>query len=633
MNNLTEQLNHQQKEAVFNNNGPLLVIAGPGSGKTHILTRRIARVISDSDGEKFKILALTFTTKAANEMKERVEELIGEEVNRLFISTFHGFCFEILRKYGSYIGLNNEFTIYDQASDTNNYIEILIEAVQEEIERPESTNLHLLTHYTDAQLLRNDAKKFLNAISRLKNKLVTPKDIPNNSRKYDETFRVIYELYEKKLRANNAIDYSDLLLLTYRLFTEKPFIAKQYRRVYKHLLIDEAQDTNKAQFELIKAFCGKDYSNIFIVADEDQLIYEWNDARFEYLLEFIELYNAKTIQLFENYRCPDSVLKMANQLIKLNVNRLTSKKDLRANKFGEEENVILNKYDYPEQESDAITQEIDKIKEFNNTCIIARNRFVLKRIESNLKEMDIPFTYPSTTERFLTKEAKVIVALLQSVFNEQDKIHINYLCDYFALNTDDLINFKDQTRFAQFIEAIAEYEPDLSAILNEFLNKKIYFFDYIEVIFKEISGIQFIEEEPTEENKNLIDDYKQLQSIMRSYKRERVESERNIGDFLSYLALSPKGHQNQEGVTLLTGHAAKGLEFDYVFIVSLNQGVFPDFRSIGKSRSLEEERRNFFVAITRTKKKLYLSYTEYSKTRYGHRKQDPSQFLYEIGVL
>lgn len=633
MNGLTESLNLQQKLAVLDDSGPLLVIAGPGSGKTHILTRRIARVLSDTSGEKFKILALTFTTKAVNEMKVRVERLIGEEVNRLFISTFHGFCFEVLRKYGSYIDLSNEFTIYDQSSDMNNYIEILIEAVQEEIDKKDSTNYHLLSRFTNSQVLRNDAGIIFNGISRLKNQLKTPDDIPKNSKKYDESFRLIYRLYEKKLRTNNAIDYGDLFLLTYRLFSEKPFIAKQYRRVFKHLLIDEAQDTNKAQFELIKAFCGDDYPNIFIVADEDQLIYEWNDARFEYLLEFVKMYDAKTIQLFENYRCPESVLAMANQLIKLNVNRLNSKSDLKANKYSKEEDITLYKFKYPEEESAEITKRIYQINEFNSTCIIARNRFVLNRIESELINMGIPCNYPSTSERFLSKEAQVTVALLQSVFNEEDKIYINYLCGYFALNADDLFNLKNQTRFTQFIEAIQGRFPKLAELLNDLLNKKIYFMDYIEDIFKELTGIQFSEEETTEENKILTDDLTQLRSIIRLYKRERDESERHIGDFLSYMALSPKGNHEKEGVTLLTGHAAKGLEFDHVFIVSLNQGVFPDFRSTQELRSLEEERRNFFVAITRTKKNLYLSYTEHNKTRFGYRKQEPSQFLREVGLL
>ncbi|MEH7223722.1 ATP-dependent helicase [Bacillus sp. JJ1566] len=631
--NFTEGLNNQQKEAVLDNSGPLLVIAGPGSGKTHMLTRRIARIISETKEEKFKLLALTFTTKAANEMKERVEHLVGEGVNRLFISTFHGFCFEVLRKYGSYIGLNNEFTIYDQSSDTNNYVEILIEAILEELKKEDTTTYPLLSKYSNRQLLKNDATKLLNGISRLKNQLRTPKNMPANSRVYDESFRLVYRLYDEKLRENNAIDYGDLLLLTYRLFTEKPFVAKQYRRVFKHLLIDEAQDTNKAQFELVKSFCGDDYKNLFIVADEDQLIYEWNDARFEYLLEFVKIYSAKTIQMFENYRCPESVLAMANQLIKLNMNRLDSKKDLRANKYGERESIVLNKYRYPEEESKDITKKIREINEYNSTCIIARNRFALKRIENDLKNMGIPYNYPSTSERFLSKEAKLTIAVLQSVFNEEDKVYINILCDYFVLNSDDLFNLKDQTRFTKFIEAIQEKKPKLSETLKKVLNRKAYFLEYIEEIFMDLTGIESLEEEKNEENNALKNDLTHLRSIIRLYKREREESEWNLGDFLSYLALSPKGNQNQEGVTLLTGHAAKGLEFDYVFIVSLNQGIFPDFRAIEKSRTLEEERRNFFVAITRTKSKLFLSYTEFSKTRYGYMNQEPSQFLREIGLI
>ncbi|MYL29881.1 AAA family ATPase [Halobacillus halophilus] len=630
---ITENLNQQQKQAVIDDSGPLLVIAGPGSGKTHMLTRRIARIILETKGDKFKVLALTFTTKAANEMKERVEQLVGEEVNRLFISTFHGFCFEVLRKYGSYIGLNKEFTIYDNSSTTNDYIGILIEAVQEELEREDSTSYYLLSKYEDQQLLRNDAQKYLNGIARMKNQLRGPRDIPKNSKKYDITFQIIYKLYDNKLRSNNAIDYGDLLFLAFKLFKEKPFIAKQYRKVFKHLLIDEAQDTNKAQFQLIKAFCGDNYQNIFIVADEDQLIYEWNDARFEHLLEFVKLYNAKTIQMFENYRCPKPVLQMANQLIKLNVNRLDTKEELRANIDGDGQEVTFNKYEYPEDESVNVTQEISKINEFTSTCIIARNRFVLKRLEKNLKKAGIPYNYPSSNERFLTKEANMTVAILHAAFNEEDKVHINLLCDYFSLNADDLFNLKDQTLFSSFIEAISEIEPKLSKTLKKLINSKLYFVDYIENIFKDLANDNLLERDILEENRNLKDDFTHFRSVIRLYKRDRDEEERNIGDFLSFMALLPKGNQSEEGVTLLTGHAAKGLEFKYVFIVSLNQGIFPDFRSINNLRTLEEERRNFFVAMTRTKKKLYLSYTENMKTRYGYREQQPSQFLGEIGLL
>src|SRR5699024_3309641 len=181
-----------------------------------------------------------------------------------------------------------------------------------------------------------------------------------------------------------VIDFSDLLLLTHQLFKDKPSITNHERNIFNHLLCDKAQDTNKSTFEIIKAFCGDDYENMFIVADEDQLIYEWNDAKFEYLLEFMKIYKARTIQMFENYRCPESILNMANQLIKLNVNRLNNKKDLRANKNNSDNNVSLIQYDTPEIESELITSEIIKTNDFNNTCVIARNRFVLELIEEEL---------------------------------------------------------------------------------------------------------------------------------------------------------------------------------------------------------------------------------------------------------
>lgn len=633
MEQIASNLNSQQKDAVFTNNGPLLVIAGPGSGKTHVLTRRIARIITETRGEKFRLLALTFTNKAADEMKERVEQLVGNEVERLFMSTFHGFCFDVLRKYGSYIGLNHDFTIYDQSANTSNYVALLIEAVQDALNDKDTNNAIVLSRYRNNQVLKNDATKLFNAIAKLKNKLITPADIPHDSKKYDETFRTVYALYNTKLRANNVIDFSDLLLLTYQLFKDKPFIAKQYRRTFKHLLIDEAQDTNKAQFEIIKAFCGDDYENIFIVADEDQLIYEWNDARFEYLLEFMKIYEARTIQMFENYRCPKSILQMANQLIKLNVNRLNNKKDLQANKKGNRDNISLQLFDTPEIESEAIIEEIIRINEFQNTCVIARNRFVLELIEEELKKREVPFYYPSTSERFFTKEAHILVTLLHATFNEQDTINIDLLCDYFHLETDDLFTMEEQTKFLQFIHAIKENNAELATLLTKLINNKNEFFYYIDKILMNLADIDSLEDNQKDEEMALFDDYKQLQSIERRYRRERDEAEQSIGDFLNYLALSPKGNPNEGGVTLLTGHAAKGLEFDYVFIAAVNQGTFPDFRSVDRLRALEEERRNFFVAITRTKKKLYLSYTKLKKTRFGYREHEPSQFLSEVGLL
>src|SRR5699024_523085 len=278
-----------------------------------------------------------------------------------------------------------------------------------------------------------------------------------------------------------------------------------------------------------------------------------------------------------------------------------------------------------------VSNQIFEIDDFDNTCIIARNRFVLSQVEKSLKEKGIPFSYPSTSERFSSKEAKILVAFLQSIFNEDDRIHISYICNYFNINIGDLFVLKDNTLLNEFLEVIQNDNPELYKIIKKIIERKAYFLEYIESLFVQLTQINFESEPENEEDKVVYEDALQMRLIIRKYTNERTEEERSLGDFLSFLALSPKGNQNPNGVMLLTGHAAKGLEFDYVFIISVNQGIFPDFRSIRNQRALEEERRTFFVAMTRTKKKLYLSYTESKKTRFGYRSHETSQFLSEIG--
>ncbi|UOF91464.1 UvrD-helicase domain-containing protein [Fodinisporobacter ferrooxydans] len=262
---LLDGLNDQQREAVLHKDGSLLVISGPGSGKTTILTRRIAYLLNESKGETFKILALTFTTKAANEMKERIEKYVGNDVKRLFIGTFHSFCCDVLRKYGSYIGIDNEFTLYENNGE---YIQLLIEAIQDELARSDSKYRDILMKFKEDAVLRNSVQGIYAKIIQLKNRLIAPAEIHQVGSNFSEDFRVMYQLYNEKLRANNVVDFADLLFLSCKLFQERPFIGKQYRNVYRYLLIDEAQDTNKAQFELIQALCGREHRNVFVVACE-----------------------------------------------------------------------------------------------------------------------------------------------------------------------------------------------------------------------------------------------------------------------------------------------------------------------------------------------------------------------------
>lgn len=624
-------LNEQQKNAVLHKDGALLVIAGPGSGKTTILTRRISYLLTQTKNEKFKILALTFTTKAANEMKERVEKYVGEDIKRFFIGTFHSFCSDVLRKYGSYIGINNEFTIYEKESD---YVQLFIEAIQDELSNEHSVHIQALRRLQDDQFLRSNANKLYSAISRMKSRLISPENIQQVGIEYKEELQVAYQLYNDKLRTNNAVDFADLLFLTYRLFKEKPFISKQYRSVYQYLMIDEAQDTNKAQFELIQTFCGSDYKNVFIVADEDQLIYEWNDARFEYLMQFVKKQDATVLQMFENYRCPREVLIAANRLIRLNINRFDDKKDLNANKLSEENTITITKYSNSIDESLGVVNYIEELEAFNDTCIIARNKYVLNVFEDQLKEQGIPYQLANTDERFSSSEVSMIIHLLQAAFNEEDKHHIRLICNYFGINSEDLMLLTEEgTFFMRLIKHLSLSNEGLSKKLILLINDKRNFNLYLDDIFFNITNLnaQDLQNE-NEEAANIVDDYKLLKELLRLYSREREEDEKNLGDFLAYVNLSPRSVGMGQGVSLLTGHAAKGLEYNFVFLVSLNQGVFPDYRAVKDQRQLEEERRNCFVAITRTKNKLFLSYTQKKNTKYRVIDHLPSQFIEEMGL-
>ncbi|MCD1259883.1 UvrD-helicase domain-containing protein [Paenibacillus athensensis] len=619
-------LNEQQRGAVSHKEGSLLVIAGPGSGKTTILTRRITHLLLESPNEKYKILALTFTTKAANEMKERVENFVGDQVKRLFIGTFHSFCSDVLRKYGSYIGISNEFTIYEKDAD---YIQLLIEAISEQLQLDDISTNRILSSYNNDEFLRGNAAKLFAVISKMKNRLISPENIRDLKIENREELQVVYQLYDKKLRSNNVVDFADLLFLTYKLFKDKPFISKQFRSVYKYLLIDEAQDTNKAQFELIQAFCGTDYRNVFVVADEDQLIYEWNDARFEYLMQFVKQQEATILQMFENYRCPKQILDAANRLIRINIHRFNDKRDLNANKETTGNAISLEEYDLPIDEVTSVVERIKELKSYDETCIIGRNKFILDAFEQKLKEERIPYQIAKTDERFATQEIQTIVHILQAVFNEEDRLHIKKLCNYFGISIDDLaLVTTNETYFMRFIRYLEKYQGELSKKLLQLINDKKNFDSYLENLFKLIAGNDSVQDY----SKDVTEDFKRLNEFLRLYKKERDDEDYGLGDFLAYINLSPKNIGSTNGVSLLTGHAAKGLEYDFVFLVTLNQGVFPDYRAEKEQRKLEEERRNCFVAITRAKKRLFISYTNKKQTRFSIINHAPSQFIEEMGL-
>jgi len=630
-------LTSQQKKAVTYSKGPLLVLAGPGSGKTRVLTLRIAHILDKTPKEKFKILALTFTNKAAKEMRERVESLVGEQIKRTYIGTFHSYCHDLLRAYGEYVGLNPDFVIFDDHEDL---IALLIDAVKERVLKEiqgEETPI-LIEKYANTRIIENTIHGFYYAYRKLKNKLIGPKELKYGlfKGKYSEDFIFIFELYQQTLRKNNILDFSDLLYYAVRLLKENPFVADLQRRVYKHLLIDEGQDTNKAQLELIKLLCGKECPNLFIVADEDQLIFEWNDAKFEYLVELKEHYNMEVIQLYESFRCPQEILEIANNLINHNKFRLSGKEPIRATKsflHTDTKPVELNKFQTQSEEAEFVVNKIKEIsqeinwipaQQSNKFCVIARNRYVLNEVIKKLDERDIPYYAPMLQEKIISKDIDLLIDFLKLKVNRNNKISFYRICENLGLDYEDLVEATDITLFDIAIESLREKDPELAKVIEKDEGDNLK--DYLDKIFEII-----IQNQDSEE---VMEDIKFVENVYKEFKRQYKNDK--LGEFLNFLAMSSK--KEGKGVAILTGHASKGLEFDYVFIISLNQGIWPDYRAIkeanfGNIRSLEEERRNCFVAITRTKKKLFISYVNFKFTRYGLQQVQPSQFLYEMGLL
>ena len=630
-------LTPQQKEAVTYSKGPLLVLAGPGAGKTKVLTLRIVYILNKMSKDKFKILALTFTNKAAKEMRERVELRVPEQIKRTYIGTFHSYCHDLLRAYGEYVGLNSDFVIFDNHEDL---IALLIDAVKERVlkERQGKEAPILIEKYANTRIIENTIPGFYYTYRKFKNKLIGPQELGDKllEGRYSEDFILIFKLYQQTLRKNNVLDFSDLLYYAVRLLKENPFVTDLQRRVYKHILIDEGQDTNRAQLELIKLLCNKKCPNLFIVADEDQLIFEWNDAKFEYLVELKEHYKMEVIQLYESFRCPQEILEIANNLINQNRFRLSGKEPIRATKGFLQANtksVELNNFQTQSEEAEFVVSKIKElsheinwipIQQNNKFCVIARNRYILNEVMKKLEKEGIPYYAPMLQEKIISRDVNLLIDFLKLKVNRNNKISFYRICENLGLDCEDLVETSGITLFDIAIENLKNINAELAFVLEKVENGNLK--DYLNQIFEVIKK---------QDSEEILEDIEFLESLYKNFKVQKKSND--LREFLNFLAMSSK--REGKGVAILTGHASKGLEFDYVFIISLNQGVWPDYRAIRKAekgdiRELEEERRNCFVAITRTKKKSFISYVDFKSTRSGLQQPvEPSQFLYEMGLL
>ena len=623
-----------QKMAIEWNDGPVIVLAGPGSGKTAVLTERIKRILLNSQDQSFRVLALTFTNKAAAEMSERILDGNQENDHRLFIGTFHSFCSEVLRNHGTYVGINSNFEIYSSDDDVNDIISDLQLKYNEENGDtiPDNINVGKAIKYFEKHLCISDGDL----------DVVMPKTA------YAREYKWFYHKYIEYMLANNVLDFDMLILMTFRLFKENPGIAKIYARTYKYINIDEFQDTNYGQYMLIKCMCGTKNNNLFIVADDDQVIYGWNGASHKRITEFREDYNAELIQLNQNFRCPKEVILAANKLIAHNSSRTVSKKPLESMKVLPEENhVFMNSFDDYTEEMSFVAGLTKKIHEENpddSICVIARNNRLLETAFEEAEKVGVECEKSKRKTDFETPYVLLLYLLLK------------------------LANHRNDIKVLKQIIAIFEQALLISINLEEVLtNAELSNQDYMSVLSEEIKGklgddnfeknfelelsegknfISFIQK-AFDWSENRIDQIED-ESHKEQAKQEFLIEKKIWTDFERHLSynydldeitvatymqefamISKESEPAKDAVQFLTIHASKGKEFDHVILIGMVNDELPSFQSMKKgidSVEMEEERRNCFVAITRTQKKLYLTY---SAKYYGWRK-NPSLFLNEM---
>ena len=632
MQDLIEGLNDKQKEAVLATEGPCLVIAGAGSGKTKVLTHKIAYLMSEKYIKPWNILAITFTNKAANEMKERVEGLVGEAAKDMWIGTFHSICVRILRKYIDRLGFDHTFLIFD-TSDQRTLIKECMKTLKVDDKM-----------FTDRSVLAE--------ISNGKNEMLEPKAYQT---KYAGDYRKevigrIYELYQQRLKENNAIDFDDIINYTIKILTNNEDALEYYTNKFQYVLVDEYQDTNKAQFTLVTILASK-YGNITVVGDNDQGIYSFRGADISNILNFEKDFpGTKIVKLEQNYRCTGNILKAANAVIKHNENKY-EKKLWTQNDEGALP--VIHKADDEYDEGRFIAEEINHLRreeyfKYSDFSILYRMNSQSRAIEEILRREGIPYKIVGGLKFYERKEIKDIISYLRLIYNFSDNIslrrvinepkrgigktsidNIQEISEKTGLSMFDIIKHADEyglnrvkanaDEFIQTIEYLRSKmeELSISELIKETLNKTGY--------------TKALELENTTEAETRIENLEEFLTVAIEFEEE--EAENTLGDFLEGITLSSDidgMEDSEDSVTLMTLHSAKGLEFPVVFLVGLEEGIFPGNKSIGEPKELEEERRLFYVGITRAKQYLYLTCAK-KRTIFGSTSYNQiSRFINEI---
>jgi DNA helicase-2/ATP-dependent DNA helicase PcrA len=631
-----KRLNPEQRKAVEAVDGPLLIMAGAGSGKTRVLTHRIAYLIGTRKAAPWSILALTFTNKAAREMQDRVGKLVGGSGNDIWVSTFHSMCVRMLRRDISRIGFTSNFTILDSGDQLS-----VIKTCCKEL---------------NIDTKKFEPKTFQAAISTAKNELISPKQFEDKIGDYfDGLTSKIYTLYQKKLRSNNSLDFDDLIMATIHLFNEVPEVLEFYQNKFQYIHVDEYQDTNRAQYMLCQMIAAK-HQRICVVGDSDQSIYRWRGADISNILNFEKDYpNATAILLEQNYRSTSNILQAANKVIANNTGR--KPKNLWTDKEGGVK-IKLYQADSEHEEGYFVTSEINKNKsngkKFGHHAILYRTNAQSRVIEEILIKSDIQYTIVGGVKFYDRKEIKDILAYLRLISNPDDDISLSRIVNVPKRGIGDtsmdrvaeMAGRRGISLYAMLEEVDSlEITSKAKHALADFremidnLNRMVEYLSVTELTEKILEMSQYrleMQRENTIESKARLENIEEFLSVTMDF--EKRNEDKSLISFLTDLALiadidtldKEKSEEEQDAVVLMTMHSAKGLEFPVVFIIGMEEGVFPHSRAFADNEELEEERRLAYVGITRAEQELFLTCAR-MRTLFGRTAANaPSRFLQEI---
>lgn len=636
--NLLDGMNPQQEEAVKTTEGPLLIMAGAGSGKTRVLTHRIAYLIVEKQVYPSNILAITFTNKAAREMRDRIDALLGSGISEsMWVSTFHSMCVRILRRNIDRIGISKNFTILDSSDQL--------------------TAIKNVFKQLNIDTKRYDPRTVLSTISSAKNECITAeeyKKITNSHNPYEKIIGDVYEEYEKTLRKNQSLDFDDLIMMTITLFERVPDVLEYYQNKFQYIHVDEYQDTNHSQYKLVKMLASK-FKNICVVGDSDQSIYKWRGADIRNILSFEKDYpNANVILLEQNYRSTKRILQAANDVISNNESRYPKK--LRTDNPEGEKIVFYTARD-ERDEAQFVVKTIKELMEkegrsLKDFAILYRTNAQSRAMEEVLVKSNLQYTIVGGTKFYDRKEIKDLLAYLRLIANNDDDLSLariinepkrsigpstfdkiatyaieNDISIFKAFNDISSIGLTPRAmnaieKFRELIEGLTKMQDYLSVT------------ELVEEVIEKSGYRAMLEKENTIESQSRLENIEEFLSVTKAF--EERSDDKSLVAFLTDLALIAdidsldQESDSKESIVLMTLHSAKGLEFPVVFIIGMEENIFPHSRSIGDKAEMEEERRLAYVGITRAEERLYLTCASY-RTLFGRSNSNlPSRFIKEI---